>query len=277
MENELTNGAIEDPRPIEEIIENDHGHERYLAAGISSIVWNERTAWTQRPRRWQSISGSCGPQAMDTIMESFTGVSYSANPLYKRRWNFPGYGMYEQDVCDIAKNKKTCLEALSPSQGMTDDQMNAATFGETDFGIGNYYIIFQEGHPIYGTLDMDFVAKALEGGHGLLIRLKSTGEEWQAVPVANPNSTDFFYHFVASVAKNYGLHKGEKAICIQDSCNAFSTINGTGQRILTESFMKERVLGIRGIMPAETPTIDPLKFEEILKDIKAHDTTPPSS
>ena len=257
----ILSGALEDPRPQEQK-DLDHTHDDYLAGSTTTPNWADKT-FTAFPRRYQSISGSCGPQAFAKALESFTGVSHSANPLYSRRTNFPSYGMYEQDLCDIAKNKGTCLEQLSPSQGMTDEQMNEAKFPiETPYRIKNYYII-----PSMEQLNMDLLAMALEQGQALLLRVKSTGAEWQSVPVADPNSTNFFYHFVTCVAKNYGLYNGEKALCIDDSANAFSTIDGKGQRILTESFMKQRVLGIRGIVPNETYK-DPLKFEEFINVLK---------
>lgn len=262
MENTIENGAIDDPRPQTEK-DIDHTNDEYLSGATTSPIWVYRT-FTTFPKRYQSVSGSCGPQAVSKALESFTGVSMSANPLYKRRSNFPSTGMWEQDLCDIAKNKKTCLEIFSPSQGMTDDQMNAVAIpDDTPYGIKNYYIL-----PSGDQLDMDLCAQALEQGHALLIRVKSTESEWQQVPGADPTSTNFFYHFVVCVDKNYGLHNEEKSLYIDDSANPSTTIDGNGQRILTESFMKQRVLGIRGIVPAEIPKIDPLKFEALTEIIK---------
>lgn len=280
---ELINGAIPDPRPAEEKL-NDYTYEEYLGSG--AIVWEEKTVWTALQKFYQSASSSCGGQAGAKALTAFVQKQMSASPIYRRRHNFPAQGMYMQDIGNILKKYGSCLEEDCPSQGMLEEQMNAVVVPETPFKISSYYNL-----PAGKGTNMDAIAQALEKGHALIFGVSSNAEEYTSIPKSNDSITTFS-HFVATVAENYLLYQGEKAVVIDDSANAFSTLNGSGQRIFTESFIKSRVWGILALVPlkeVETPKpsytfIHPLSFGmtrdkevKILQDILKYEGVMPKT
>ncbi len=233
-------GVAEDPRTDEQKA-LDYSHHDIL--GGSPALWTEKTSWTTLDLRKQSSSSSCGMQAGAKAITFFDSSVMSALP-YKFRSNYPSLGMYQQDVGSILVNKKTTTEVLAPSEEMTEDQMNSAVIPNLrEHGISAYYFL-----PVGNALNMDLLAQALQQGHSLHIGLSSNIDEWTDVPKVLTEPLTFS-HFVCSVPNNFLLHNGEKAVIIDDSCNAYSTLGGTGQRILTESFIKARVWGIMALIP----------------------------
>ena len=91
--------------------------------------------------------------------------------------------------------------------------------------------------------------------------IASNNQEYSAVPVSNGQPTTFG-HYICCVPANYTLWKGEKALVIDDSCAIHSTLNQTGQRIFTESFLKARSYGFLGLIPASNT--DKYNFSHIL-------------
>lgn len=242
---EHINGAVPDPRSAEQKI-LDFTHQEVLAgtATIQAIVWEPKTKWTTLSLRKQITSWSCGGQSSAKAIEAFTGVIASASPIYRPRSNFSSPGMYIQEIGSILLHKKTTTESLCPSQNMTEEQMNLCSIpSELTMGIGGYYFL-----STGDSFDIEYVAQALEKGHSIIFGVSSNAGEWTDVPVMN-NQVTTFNHFVCSVPKNYLLYKEEKSVVIDDSCNAFSSLNNTGQRILTESFIKARVWGILALIP----------------------------
>lgn len=243
MKEEITfTGALPDPRTSEERAK-DYPHSEFIGFGIP--VWEERKRWVTLDQRFQITSSSCGGQAGAKAVTSFTRNIMSANPIYQSRSNYPSAGMYQQQIGEILLNKKTCLEIDSPSQNMTEADMNAATIPfERPYGISGYYFI-----PTKGELNMDLLAQALDKGHALILGLESNAQEWQVVPEFR-GTTATFSHFVTCVPANYILYNNEKALVIDDSCNPSTAVNG--QRVLTEEFIKARVWGIMALIPAVT-------------------------
>lgn len=240
MHNELENykGVAQDTRTPEEK-EKDYQASDILGGAVTEIKWEEKTSWTTLSLRKQITSSSCGAQSLAKILEYFNKDVMSATPPYHFRANYPGEGMYAKDIGEVAK-KKTTTEALCPSQNMTEVEMNAANIPENrPFGISAYYFL---------PIDMDMIATALEKGHGVIFGIGSHIAEWTEIPQVIDGKLTFS-HFVACVPKNYLLYKGEKAVVIDDSVNAYSTLNGTGQRILTEKFLKNRAWAALAIVP----------------------------
>lgn len=222
----------------------DYTHEDVIGGAITNISWEEKISWITLDLRKQITSSSCGGQSGGKILTAFKNIICSATPPYHFRSNYPEEGMWIQDIGNVLKNKKTTNETISPSQNMTETQMNSASIPiELPYGISGYYTL-----PSNSAINMDLIATALEKGHGIIFGISSNGQEWLDIPVYN-NQTPTFSHFVACVPKNYLLHKGEKSVVIDDSCNAFSSIKGTGQRILTETFLKNRCWGILALIP----------------------------
>lgn len=246
---EIPNGAIADPR-TEEQKNNDYSHKEILGAGITTVTWEPKTSWTKLLPRNQISSSSCGGQAAAKSTEAFFSLQCSACPIYRARANFPGEGMFLQDIGNILKNKKTCSEVTCPSLVMTEGEMNAAVIPQIlPYGIDGYYFLSHGA----GT-DMDALATSLEKGHCLIFLISSNSQEYTSVPVSNGLATTFG-HFVAAVPKNYLLWNGEKSVVIDDSAMPNSTLpNSLGQRIFTESFLKARCVEIMAVIPT-LPTV----------------------
>src|SRR6185503_11714235 len=87
------------------------------------------TSWRKFPIFNQNGSGSCVAQTMAKILgvmyylKNGTYVHFSATHIYQRRINKPEGGMSGVDAFNIARNGAT-LEVLTPSQDMTDTQMD---------------------------------------------------------------------------------------------------------------------------------------------------------
>lgn len=229
--------------------DKDFTDQDILGGSLEEITWIAKDTWKTLDIRKQSTSSSCGGQSAAKVLTSFFNEILSASPIYRARANFPGEGMSLQDIGSILMNKGTTLEAFCASQNMTEAEMNAIAIPtELSDKIQNRYLL-----PAGENINMDLLAKALDQGHGLIIGISSNKEEWQEVPALNKGKITFT-HYVASVPENYLLHNGEKSVVIDDSCNAFSSIKGTGQRILTESFLKTRSWGILALVPrVESP------------------------
>ncbi len=235
--------VAEDTRTPEEKAK-DYPHQEFLGGAITTPAWIDNKPLVVLSLRKQITSSSCGAQSLAKALEAFNGgIVMSATPPYHFRSNFPNEGMFIQNIGEVGKNAKTTTEALCPSQFMTEEQMNAAPIPDLrPYGISAYY-------PL--PIDMDLIAAALEKGHAVIFGIGSNGEEWQQIPAYNGNKPTFS-HFVVSHSKNYLLHNGEKSAAIDDSCNAFSTIDGKGQRILTESFLRQRCWAILAVVPDVT-------------------------
>lgn len=242
MQELIPNGVAVDPR-TEEQKKLDYGHEEYLggAVTIPAIVWQPKTSWITLDVRKQTISTSCGSQAGAKGLTAFTGIVMSALPIFDSRSNFPQAGMYMQEIGSILVNLGTDTEAKYPSQNMTDDQLNAAktVFANMPYKIDSYYTL---------PVDMDLIAQALEKGHAIVYGLSSNINEWIDTPVVGTLPLTFS-HFVVTHSKNYLMWENQKATAIDDSCNLSSTYRGSGQRLLTESFIKTRVWGVLALVP----------------------------
>ena len=257
METNIPNGASPDIRTDEEKL-LDFTYTEVLGSGVPTINWIEKpeSEWRKLSIRNQITSSSCGGQAGAKGEEAFTGNVESANPIYRNRSNYPDGGMYMQEIGSILKAKGTCLESESPSQNMTEEQMNAVILPSlTPDVVSAYYTL-----PAGESLDMDAIATALDEGHAVIILISSNDTEYGSIPVYNGQPTTFG-HFVCCVPSNYTLYNGEKALIIDDSCAPHSTINQQGQRIFTESWLKQRSVGFLGLIPASTEQTQTIHYQ----------------
>ncbi len=249
MEEGNLNGARQDPRTEEERV-LDHTHQEYLGGSVQApyTVWEPKTSWITLDIRRQIISTSCGAQSFAKAITAFTGIIASALPIFDSRSNFPGQGMYMQEVGSLGVKIGTDTETKYPSENMTDNQLNSLekVFTGMPYKIGSYYNL-----PAGADTDMELIAQALEKGHALMFGINSNLEEWTAIPtITGLPST--FSHFVCCHSKNYLIWNTEKSVVIDDSCNLSTTYNLTGQRILTETFIKARTFGILAFVPITT-------------------------
>lgn len=259
--------AIPDPRTPDKKAK-DYLSIEILPGGIS-VTWEVKTDWKHLSLKHQTTSSSCGAQSGAHGIEDFIGVPASATPPYHFRSNYPTPGMWIQDVGNVFQQPimGTTSEMLCPSVYMTEDQMNAAPIpASLPYKISGYYLL-----SCGANIDMDAIAQALDMGHGIVFEINTNAQEWITVPIYQGAPTTFS-HFVYAASSNFMMYNGEKAFVITDSCNAFSTIldksgSPTGERILTESFLKERSYGVLALIAAPaTPSSTP-------KPVHMFDTT----
>lgn len=262
-EEEIMNGALPDNRPEEEKTK-DYTPAEILGGAIPSLNWVEKQQpeWKHLSIRSQITSSSCGGQAGAKAIESFAGIIASANPIYRNRSNYPDGGMVQIEIGQILKKLGTCNETDSPSQNMTEEQMNAVNIPSIlPFKVSAYYII-----PGGKNTDMDVLKTALDKGHAIIPLISSNNQEYGAVPTYNGQATTFG-HFVCCVSGNDTLYRGEKSLIIDDSCAINSTVNKSGQRIFTESWLKLRSVSFLALIKATPEPNQPTIHHQFKTDL----------
>jgi len=219
-----------------------------LVSSPAPVTWTEkpRDTWRRFPIFNQDGSGSCVAQSMAKIMgvlywlKNQVYVHFSATHIFQRRSNRPQSGMGGVDAFDIARTGVT-LEVLTPSQNMTDTQMDAAVVEQykkdvgTVFKIGNYLTLPER--------DMETVASVIETtGKAVMVWFFFTTEEWGKeqptidVPTLTKDGPTTARHSVTAV--DFTLYQGKKALIIDDSWGFWNGFSG--QRIITEDFYLAR-------------------------------------
>jgi len=254
----LTGTFVAEDTRTEDEKAQDYTSDEILGGSVVLPVWQEKEKfdWDIWSLRDQINSSSCGGQAGAKAIEGFYHVVASATPIYRHRANFAGEGMWQQNIGDILKKIGTTSEARMTSQKITEEKLNsftladiADTLRDEKYTISAYYFLGSGKNA-----NMDAIAQALALGHAVIFLVRTNGNEWQEV-VTYKGGDITFSHFVTAVGKhNFTLYNGEKSVVIDDSCNAFSTLKKdgqpTGQRILTEMFIRERVAGVMAIVPS---------------------------
>jgi len=274
-------GALIDVR-TEEAKKKDYRFEEVVAS-VAPVNWIEKPVWRKFPIFNQNGSGSCVAQTLRKMagvyiwLKTQVFIALSASHIYQRRSNKPAAGMSGVNVFEVGQ-KGITLEEFAPSENMSDAQMDAVQVlpfmeevGKV-FKLGNYLVV-----PIK---DIDTIASIIQTtGKAVMVWFYFQGDEWGNVPVVkNPNLTPEnapARHSIAAV--DFTLYNGEKAIIIDESWGQGTALNG--QRIITESFFKQRNFFAAHFMnfafeiapvakPKYTFTKD-LQFEMTDPDVKA--------
>lgn len=236
-------GAEIDTRPPEEQIK-DYRFEETVSS-IAPVDWREKTEeeWNSYPIYDQNGSGSCVAQTMAKIMGIMHGkqndeyVHFSATDIYQRRSNRPGSGMIGINAFQIAQQGVT-LEALVPSQNLTDYLMDNAEVKEYERKVGDIFKI--SNYLTIRTGDIDTIASIIQQtGKPVMTWFFFKRNEWQDEPIIKDRTATIQNSNRHSVtAVDFTLHKGKKALIIEDS---WGPLHGKGgRRIITEDFFKER-------------------------------------
>lgn len=222
-------GLLEDPRTQTQ--KNcDYKHEDLF--GDVPINWVEKTTWKKYIPREQNGSLSCVGQSCAKAIETILGEVESAHPIYRSRENYPNGGMWLADAMSICKKVGTTLEILDPSQKQHESEVNRDITVITPTKM--------EGYIFVQWKDINSIASAIEAsGHCILI-FHANGNEWKEKPVYNGLPVNFGH---AICAIDYGLLNGEKVLVIEDSASRITSINGNGQRFITEDYLKARCDG----------------------------------
>lgn len=243
-EEHFQNGAVIDTRPEAEKLKDYKIEE--LVSSLEQVNWTQKTDWRKFPIFNQNGSGSCVAQTeakeLGIIRWLIDGVyiHFSATDIYQRRFNRPEGGMNAIDARKIVA-KGTTLEVLTPSQSMTDSQMDGTVVEPYKREVGAVFAV-----PNYvelPTKDIDAIASTIQKtGKGVMVWFYFTYAEWTERPkVIDPNlqlnAPSTSRHSVTAVDFTL-LPDGKKALIIEDSWGPYA---GTGgQRIIDEDFFKAR-------------------------------------
>ncbi len=222
-------------------------HQREIVAAINPVTWREKpqSEWRKFPIFNQNGSGSCVAQTLAKLLgilywlRENVYVHFSATHIYQRRSNKPAGGMAGVEAFKIAQEGVT-LEVLTPSQNMTDAQMDAAEVDQYKKDVGAIFKV-----PNYvqlDTKDIDVIASTIEATKkGVMVWFYFRSDEWIERPTVkdttlNLNAPSTARHSVTAV--DYTLYQGKKAIIIEDSWG--TSYGVAGQRIIDEDFFKAR-------------------------------------
>lgn len=249
MENEeekvFQSGALPDTRSEADQAKDFKFEE--IVASVAPVVWTEKPSlsWRKFPIFNQDGSGSCVAQTMAKIMgvmywlKNGVYVHFSATHIYQRRANKPQGGMAGVDAFEIARKGAT-LEVLTPSQDMTDVQMDNIKIEKYKEDVGE---VFKLGNYVVGPVrDLETIASIIQQtGKAVMVWYYFTYPEWTDVPQVLENNLDLggnrtVRHSVAAV--DFTLYQGKKCLIIEDSWGP--NYGKGGQRIITEDFHKAR-------------------------------------
>lgn len=236
-------GANLDTRSEAEKLKDVHIAE--VVAAATPVPWVEKKTWRTFPKQFQSSSGSCVAQTtkklagINIFNKEGRYLELSATSIYQERSNKPEGGMIGVEAFDIWKDKGISLEALVPSQEMSDAQMDALKIEQYEKDIAKFFSI--SGHVGIPNGDMETVASTIEATkRGVMVWFFFNNKEWsKEIPTVLDPSLDRFAantlrHSVAAV--DFGLIKGKKYLKIEDS----APFGGLSERWISEDFFKAR-------------------------------------
>lgn len=202
----------------------------------------EPSKWRVWARRDQDGSSSCVWQAVAkaaTILRD--GPDYSA-AAYARRSNKPAEGTYPIEAFEVWRKEGVGLEAVEPSQRLSEAAMNALT--PTEFA---KQVAFLSRVPAYVGLpayDFDKLCSTLQAtGKPIPVGFFATYQEWNRdIPaISNPSLTlgQASVRHEVCATPNVGTWNGQQGFTIEDSWGD-AGIDGTGVRFITRAFFEKR-------------------------------------
>ncbi|HBP63514.1 MAG TPA: hypothetical protein DD730_04410 [Desulfosporosinus sp.] len=248
-------GVLSDTRPQEEK-DQDVLHEE-VASG-TGITWTvkQQSDWKKYPKRDQDGSGSCvaHSNAHATGIERLTFKILSALDIYDRRSNKPQEGMIPIQGIKITCDHGVIPESLLPSQYMSEYEMNQQVIRTPDMIAQAEE--FKGGTPITLPIDIDAIAQVLDQGQPVLLCLSADTSEWNSFPQMTAYSLNM-RHNVTVVDRT--IYQDQKCLIVDDSFMVNTTINGEGQRIISEDFILKRAFfaGYKKIIPPPQPIPKP--------------------
>jgi hypothetical protein len=239
-------GALNDIRSTREKL-RDYSFAEAVAT-IDPVPWKEKSEseWRMFPIYNQNGSGSCVAQTAAKLL----GVSYwlknkeyvhfSATSIYQQRVNKPSPGMMANDAFQIISKHGATLEVLTPSQDLTDQEMDETNIPEYKRAVGRVFSV-----PNYlaaPQANIEAIASIIQKTRkAVMVWFFFEASEWTDVPVVkntnlNVLSSHALRHSVTAV--DFTLYNGKKALIIEDS---WGPGHGKGgRRIITEDFFLRR-------------------------------------
>jgi hypothetical protein len=202
--------------------------------------------WKIYPKRDQDGSNTCVFQARakmagilrDQLQGEF--IEYSASD-YNKRTN-QGAGAWPIEALDFARKDGIGLEALEPSQGMTDDQI--AKNKQTEFQKEVAKVSLLDSYFGLPNYDFDTLVSTLHATKKpMMVGFFATMNEWNqdVVDIRTPSLTlgQATVRHEVCATPNYGIYKGKEGFTIEDSWGS-TGINGKGVRWITREFFEKR-------------------------------------
>lgn len=250
--NDVLLGALPDPRSCEERLADLNFSDIAMA---SPVNWTAKpqSAWRKYAVRNQATASDCVGNGTAKALETRDRIVYSAHPVYARRSNLPGPGMFLADAGNILRDKGTATEMADPSNNTTEAQMNLPVSVPTPKTI--------KGYGFVNVTDLDAIANAIDAYGGCPITVIVCWDEWNTeggVPKYIPGAVPAGGHCMCAV--DYTLWNGEKAIVCENSWgNDNDSLNSSSQVVLTQSFLSARGQQCMFMIPVpEQPVVNTL-------------------
>ena len=176
-------GLLEDDRSAEE--------KEYDVAGIEfgTTIWGP-VRWRQKktselnldPLWWQDGSGSCVAFSTSRMIakeiKRRTGRWLDLSPgyIYQKRVNKNSDGMFTYDAVEIANIDGVTLDALNPSFGLSEQEINAVKYTEIDEKVAAAFADLI-GKAIVAPKDFEAVAAILEQKKAVIVSIFGTTAE----------------------------------------------------------------------------------------------------
>ena len=250
LEHNFPTGALSDVRPESEKLKDFSSEE--LFAGVTQLKWIDWEEWTKNANTQKFLeavkvqnqdgSSSCMAQAgtlclgINNYFEEGIYKRFSPRPVYARRRNKSGLGMYADDLGDLLVGQGAIFEDLVPSDGMNETEINKLEDYLPSYDIVSK--IYRAKSYVYVPKNIDEVASILSQKIPVVILLKFGNGEWaKEVPVIIEGGATPYGHGITGLPGAYFMFRGQKAILIQDSWGLESGM--FGRRILTEDWFKK--------------------------------------
>jgi len=245
MQEYFNSGANIDIRSEEE--KNKDYHFEEMVVAVNPVNWVEKTEAQLRkfPIFNQNGSGSCVAQTAAKLLgvmywlANKIYVHFSATHIYQRRSNKPNAGMSGVEAFSIMQKGAT-MEELTPSQSMSDAEMDAVEIPQYKQDVGS---IFKIGNFVQiPSGDIDTVASIIQTtGKAVMVWFYFQYDEWNNHPIVkntglNLQASGTCRHSVAAV--DFTLRNGKKCLIIEDSWGVNAGIGG--RREIDEDFFKAR-------------------------------------
>jgi hypothetical protein len=251
--NEYFTGLLEDNRP-DQLKDKDFLAVEVIDLSGDDVAWREKDEdeLKQYPIWSQNGSGACvafafsKAIAVEIYRKTKIWVDLSPAYFYQHRSNRHSAGMNTHNACEIANNIGTTLEALMPSQELTEEEINSVP--KSDFAISVADAVAEAvGSYLYLPVDMDAVARVLDMGKAVPVTIFATRGEYRGkeVPVIRDKDLKIadapIKHKV--LITDYYVHPRYGKVFQVDDSWGYDAGKG-GRRIFTEEWFKARCSGL---------------------------------
>lgn len=245
---EFFTGVLDDPRSVEERAKDWQASEILASAGEVEWVFKAETDRKRYPIWNQNGTGACVAfsfcKAIAIEVFRITGVWVDLSPafFYQLRADKTSAGMNINNACEIAINYASTLEALMPSQNLTEVQINSVKRTRLAEEIAKAMATAVEGY-LYLPKDMDAIARIIDQGKGVPILTFFNFDEWTEVPTVKYPDLTYYNaqgrHEVI-ITDRFKHPELGRVFEIEDS---WGVGHGQGgRRLVTEDWFYKRVL-----------------------------------